>query len=197
MTLADELLRLEDLRRSGAITESEYTEAKRRLFEVDALNRESDQQGETDPLEASSSQPSSAGSTRPSPGQNPYSSHSRSASGDGLICGMEERMWCALMHLSQLLVYSLLGIVVPVAMWLASKDESEYASRQGARMINWMISGLIYKAFAGVLCIFLVGIPLLMLLALLDIIFPIIAAIKANQGELWSYPLAIRFFPED
>ena len=31
-------------------------------------------------------------------------------------------------------------------------------------------------------------------LGLLCLIFPIIGAIKANDGEVWPYPLSIRFF---
>ncbi|RZK21231.1 MAG: DUF4870 domain-containing protein, partial [Hymenobacter sp.] len=34
----------------------------------------------------------------------------------------------------------------------------------------------------------------LMLLGLLALIFPIIGAIKANEGVLWNYPLTFRFF---
>ena len=33
----------------------------------------------------------------------------------------------------------------------------------------------------------------LLLLALLNLIFAIVAAIKANENELWVYPLSIRF----
>lgn len=31
-------------------------------------------------------------------------------------------------------------------------------------------------------------------MAVLDFIFTIIGAIKANKGEVWNYPLSIRFF---
>jgi uncharacterized protein len=36
-----------------------------------------------------------------------------------------------------------------------------------------------------------IGIPLLLMLAALCVIFPIIGGIKANNGELWKYPLSI------
>ena len=41
-----------------------------------------------------------------------------------------------------------------------------------------------------------IGIPMLVILAILHIAFPIIAAVKAHEGKMWSYPLTIRFFPE-
>jgi uncharacterized Tic20 family protein len=115
----------------------------------------------------------------------------------GQLYGLPEETWCILMHLSQLLVISGLGIVVPIVMWAISKDQSELARRHGNRMMNWLLSSLIYVAAAGLLSFILIGFPLLVLILLLDFVFPIIAAYKANQGILWSYPLAIRFFDED
>ena len=45
-----------------------------------------------------------------------------------------------------------------------------------------MISSLIYSFIAGLLCFFLVGIPLLVILLVLVFVFPIIGGIKANEG---------------
>jgi uncharacterized Tic20 family protein len=39
----------------------------------------------------------------------------------------------------------------------------------------------------------LVGILLLIALGIVAIVFPIIGAVKANNGELWEYPLTIKF----
>jgi len=44
------------------------------------------------------------------------------------------------------------------------------------------------------LFVVLIGIPLLIALAILAIVFPIVAAIKANNGQVWKYPLSIPFF---
>lgn len=41
--------------------------------------------------------------------------------------------------------------------------------------------------------VFIVGIPLIAI-GILDIIFTIIGAVKANDGQVWNYPLSIRFF---
>jgi len=46
-----------------------------------------------------------------------------------------------------------------------------------------------------VLLIFvIIGIPLLLLLCLVGVIFPIIGGIKASDGQVWKYPLSITFF---
>ena len=163
MTIADELARLQELRDSGALTETEFEEAKRK-----ALHE----------------QPQAASGFDGAPVA-------------GQVMGINEELYSMLMHLSQLLVVSGLGIIVPIAMWVIGKDESDFVRRQGNRMMNWFLSSLIYMVVFGLLCLVVIGIPLLMLLAILEIVFPIIAALKANNGEFWSYPMAIRFFDED
>jgi uncharacterized Tic20 family protein len=45
-----------------------------------------------------------------------------------------------------------------------------------------------------VLVFAIIGIPLLFALSVTHIVFVIIAGIKANNGEVWKYPLAITFF---
>ena len=63
----------------------------------------------------------------------------------------------------------------------------------GKMVVNWMISSTIYAVVSLVLCLVLVGFLMLIALAVVGILFPIIGGIKANNGELWQYPLAIRF----
>lgn len=115
----------------------------------------------------------------------------------GLIYGIRDETWCVLMHLSQLITWSVVGVLAPIAMWAFSKDQSDLARRHGARALNWLISSIIYMAIGGILTPALIGIPILLTVAVLHVIFPIMAAIKCHNGELWSYPLAIRFLDED
>jgi uncharacterized Tic20 family protein len=39
----------------------------------------------------------------------------------------------------------------------------------------------------------LVGFLTLLAVGVIHIVFPIIGAVKANNGELWEYPLTIKF----
>jgi len=117
---------------------------------------------------------------------------------DGQVFGFDEKSWCTMMHISQLLIFAGgIGIVVPIIMWAMSKDHSPYVQTHGNRMMNWIISSLIATAIAGVLCAVLIGFPILLVLLVLDVAFPVIAALKANEREIWKYPLAFRFFPEE
>ena len=116
---------------------------------------------------------------------------------DGKLFGIAESTWCMLMHLSQLISWSVIGLIAPIVMWALSKDESELARRHGSRMMNWLLSSIIYAAIGAVLIWVIVGIPILLAVFLLNIVFPIMAAMKCNDGEVWSYPMAIRIFDED
>jgi len=101
------------------------------------------------------------------------------------------------MHLSQLLAFSGVGIIAPIIMWLLGNDKSVLVRRHGNRMMNWIVSSLIYATISLILCFVFVGIPLILIVGLLTIIFPIIAAVKSNDGQVWTYPLTFKFFAED
>lgn len=117
--------------------------------------------------------------------------------GNGQLFGIAEDTWCLLMHLSQLAYFSVVGFILPIVMWAISKDESDLARRHGARMMNWVISSAIYFAIGFALLWAFVGIPIMVTVAILNVVFPIVAALKCKNGKIWSYPLSIRFFDEE
>jgi len=63
----------------------------------------------------------------------------------------------------------------------------------GKNATNWIISSFIYMVVSFPLMFVLVGFLTASIVWILMIVFPIIAAIKANNGELWEYPLTIKF----
>jgi uncharacterized Tic20 family protein len=64
----------------------------------------------------------------------------------------------------------------------------------GKIVANWIISLLIYFPACVVASVILIGIPALIALLIVAVIFPIIGGIKASNGEVWKYPLSIQFF---
>ena len=58
---------------------------------------------------------------------------------------------------------------------------------------NWIIAEIIYTAVSVLLCLVVIGFFLLLALVVIGTVFPIIAAVKANQGETWKYPMVISF----
>lgn len=99
------------------------------------------------------------------------------------------------LHLSQLLNLILppAGLIVPIVLWQIKKNEFPALDAHGKMVANWIISSLIYFVVSFVLVFVLIGIILLPILGILSIVFPVIGAIKANNGEFWEYPLTIKF----
>lgn len=108
------------------------------------------------------------------------------------IWGLKSGTYCMLMHLSQFLNFSGLGIIVPFVLWIVNKDENSDVDRQGRIILNWSISVFLYFVLAVLLCIFLFGLgwPLFPIIGFLNVLFPIIGAIKAYNGKTWKYPLS-------
>jgi uncharacterized Tic20 family protein len=107
----------------------------------------------------------------------------------------QARQWAMFLHLSQLAAYiiPLLGLIAPIIIWQIKKDEYPILDEHGKIVVNWIISELIYAAIGFVLMFVVIGIPILAVLGILAIVFPIIGGIKANNGELWHYPMTINF----
>ena len=104
--------------------------------------------------------------------------------------------WALFLHLSQLAGYVVpfAGWIAPILIWQLKKQEMPALDAHGKVVVNWILSALIYATVCVILIFFVIGIPLLIVLMLLGLIFPIIGAIKASNGEVWPYPLSIRFF---
>jgi hypothetical protein len=63
---------------------------------------------------------------------------------------------------------------------------------QGSAEGNFQITMLICGVIAGILCMCGIGLVLLPVVAIVDLVFLIIASIKTSNGELYRYPLSIR-----
>lgn len=110
----------------------------------------------------------------------------------------DARMWamfCHLIGLAALLPVVPLfgGAIGALIIWQIKKDEHPFVDEQGKEALNFQISILIYAIVAGLLIFACVGAFLLPVVIIFDIVFLIIAAIKANNGFHYRYPLCIRF----
>jgi len=110
----------------------------------------------------------------------------------------DARMWAMFCHLGGVgaflpILPGLGGIVAPLVIWQIKKDSSGFVDEQGKEAVNFQISILLYALVAGLLCLACVGVGLLAVVYVLDVIFLLIAAIKANDGVHYRYPLTIRF----
>ena len=99
-------------------------------------------------------------------------------------------------HLSALSLFigiPLGNILGPLILWLIKKEEYPFVRDQGKEALNFQISMLIYMDISGILALILIGIPLLITLVIVDVVYTIIAAINASDGNAYRYPLTIRF----
>ncbi len=105
----------------------------------------------------------------------------------------DSKQWAMFIHLSVFAGYvvPMAGLVLPIVLWQMKKNDLPETDAHGKMVVNFLISFLIYGVVATVLSFVLIGIPLLIALGIAAIVYPIIGAIKANEGTLWSYPLVL------
>lgn len=110
--------------------------------------------------------------------------------------GADARQWAMLLHLSQFagVVIPFGGFIAPILIWQTQKKTYPSIDEHGKIVANWLISGVIYAIVSVLLCIILIGFAMLLALLVMGIVFPIIGGLKANNGEVWPYPLSIKFF---
>ena len=108
----------------------------------------------------------------------------------------ETNTWATILHLSVFAGYVVpaAGLIAPILIWQLKKNELPGLDAHGRVVANFMVSMLIYGLVAGVLCFVIIGIPLLIALGIVGIVFPIIGAIKASDGQVWQYPLMLKLF---
>jgi uncharacterized Tic20 family protein len=85
------------------------------------------------------------------------------------------------------------GLLGPLIVWLIGRDKSDFVDDQGAEVLNFRISLLIYYFVSAILMFVLIGFILVFILMFADIVLTIVGGIKAAQGERFRYPFNIRF----
>jgi uncharacterized Tic20 family protein len=106
----------------------------------------------------------------------------------------DDRQWGMFCHLSALLGYFVGGLTFlgPLIVWLVKKDTSKFVDYHGKESLNFQINILIYSLICIPLMFVLIGFLLLPVVVVYSIVMPIIAGIKANEGQLYEYPYTFR-----
>lgn len=186
MSLADEIQKLRDLHQSGALNDAEFEAAKARILGNSA----------PPPLPAAPEFAPPPGSVSDYPPAQHYAPPQAALGTPSGNSDAATNQWAMLIHLTQLagFVVPVAGMVVPIVLWQIKKNELPGIDAHGCHSANWIITELILFAICIPLAFVLIGIPLLIVLGIVGVIFPVIAGIKANNGELWRYPLSFTFF---
>ena len=96
------------------------------------------------------------------------------------------------------LLAHLLGIVTgPIGaliIWLVSKDnpEKSFVTDQAKEALNFQITLIIAYFISGILTMVLIGFLLMAAIGIANLVLCIMAAMKANNGEAYRYPFALR-----
>lgn len=85
------------------------------------------------------------------------------------------------------------NILGPLVIYLTKKDQSDFVRHHSAEALNFQISLTIYVIISAILVFVIIGIFFLIILAIMDIVLTIVAAIKASDGVYYRYPITIRF----
>jgi len=114
----------------------------------------------------------------------------------GLIeTNKDARTMGMLCHLASLAFYvvPIGSIIGPLIVWLIKKDEHAFVDDQGKESLNFQITVFIAALIcAALVCVGGLGVLLLFALMIADLIFVIIASVRANEGVYYRYPYNIR-----
>ena len=125
----------------------------------------------------------------------------------------EEKNSALFAHLASFgsLVFPFGNIIGPMIVWLIKKDQSEFVDEHGKESLNFQITYTIillvlvglgagfaissgFRGFDGGIAISIIFfLTIIILYALMVLVFVIIAAVKASKGEMFRYPMSIRF----
>jgi uncharacterized protein len=127
------------------------------------------------------------------------------------------RTWSMLCHISALagLFFTLGGVIGPLLVWQIKKNELPEIDPHGKEALNFQLTILIINIIAGILLIGFLGAAfgigrmwgspfsllsgsfgigsIIHIINLVAYILAVIAGLKANNGEAYRYPFAIRF----
>ena len=114
----------------------------------------------------------------------------------------EERVWALIAHAGGpaglLLSAGLFGFAVPLVVWLAKRDESDFVADQGKEALNFQLSLFLLHVIAWLFVLLTIGIGMLILwpffLALWigELVLGLIAALRSYEGKRFRYPFTLR-----
>ncbi|WP_336630832.1 MULTISPECIES: DUF4870 domain-containing protein [unclassified Microbacterium] len=100
----------------------------------------------------------------------------------------DEKMWATLIHIGGIFYFlpSLIG-------YLVLKDRGPFVRAHTAAALNFQLTMLLASLVGSVLLVIGIGLLILLAVYVVNIVFSIVAAVRANRGEWYTYPLSIRF----
>lgn len=101
----------------------------------------------------------------------------------------DQRLWATLTHVGGILF----GFLAPLITYLVLKDRGPFVRAHTATALNFQLTILIAYVVGYILVFVFIGFLVLLAAWVAAIVFGIIAAVAANKGEFYTYPVAIKF----
>ncbi|GLI29038.1 hypothetical protein ARHIZOSPH14_32800 [Agromyces rhizosphaerae] len=122
-------------------------------------------------------------STPPPPPEEP-------AAGTGAaLSPADQRLWATLIHIGGIFF----GFIPALVGYLVLRDKGQFVRDHTATALNFQITMTIAAIIGSILIIVVVGILIVIAVYVLILVFSIIAAVAANKGQPYTYPLSIKF----
>jgi hypothetical protein len=109
--------------------------------------------------------------------------------GPSQLSPADEKLWATLVHIGGIF-FELLPALIG---YLVLKDRGPFIRQHTAAALNFQITMLIGYIIGGILSVILIGFLIIFAVWVVTIIFSILAAVAANKGETYVYPLSIKF----
>ncbi|MBN5022791.1 DUF4870 domain-containing protein [Stenotrophomonas maltophilia] len=86
------------------------------------------------------------------------------------------------------------GFIGALIIWLINKDDASkaFVTDQAKEALNFQITVAIAMVISIILMIVIIGGILAPIVGVINLVFCIIAAVKANNGEAYRYPFTLR-----
>lgn len=101
----------------------------------------------------------------------------------------DERLWATLIHLSGFI----LGFIGPLIGFFVVGERGPFVRAHAAAALNFQISVIIYSIALTIITVVTLGLGGLLFIpfGIAFVVFMILAAVAANQGRYYKYPLTI------
>jgi len=101
----------------------------------------------------------------------------------------DEKLWATLIHIGGILF----GFLPSLIGYLVLKDRGPFIRAHSATALNFQLTLIIAYAVGTVTSLLLIGLLVLLAAWVASIVLGIVAAMAANRGEAYTYPLSIKF----
>ncbi|HEX4442240.1 MAG TPA: DUF4870 domain-containing protein [Galbitalea sp.] len=101
----------------------------------------------------------------------------------------DQRLWATLIHIGGIFF----GILPSLIGYFALRDRGDFVKEHTRVALNFHINVIIAGAICGFLSLIVIGVFLAVVLGIVLVVCSILAAIAANDGRYYQYPLTHQF----